>query len=91
MLLSPPARHCLLITASLYALIPSTASADKLRITSVPSGASIQINGVLVGTTPYEKEIPGGYLHKTKTTIGSRLEYPWSRDLLSMATPPRKW
>jgi S1-C subfamily serine protease len=76
MLLSPPARHCLLITASLYALIPSTASADKLRITSVPSGASIQINGVLVGTTPYEKEIPGGYLHKTKTTIGSRLEHP---------------
>src|SRR5450432_2104734 len=76
MLLSPPARHCLLITASLYALIPSTASAHKLRITSVPSGASIQINGVLVGTTPYEKEIPGGYLHKTKTTIGSRLEHP---------------
>ena len=69
-------RRWLLIAAALCALIPLTASADKLRITSVPSGASIQINGVLVGTTPYEKEIPGGYLHKTKTTIGSRLEHP---------------
>jgi S1-C subfamily serine protease len=31
---------------------------------------------VLVGTTPYEKEIPGGYLHKTKTAMGARLEHP---------------
>jgi S1-C subfamily serine protease len=74
--LSPLHRRCVLIAAALGALTPVAASADKLRITSVPSGASIQINGVLVGTTPYEKEIPGGYLHKTKTTIGSRLEHP---------------
>jgi S1-C subfamily serine protease len=47
-----------------------------LRITTVPSGATVQINGVLVGTTPYEQNIPGGYLHKTKTSLGSRLEHP---------------
>lgn len=58
------------------ALIPGSTPADKLRITSVPSGASVQLNGVVVGTTPYEMNIPGGYLHKTKTTIGSRLEHP---------------
>ena len=34
------------------------------------------INGVLVGTTPYEQSIPGGYLRKTKTSLGSRLEHP---------------
>ena len=73
---APSPRRCLLIATTLYALIPVRATAEKLRITSIPSGASIHINGVLVGTTPYEKEIPGGYLHKTKTTIGSRLEHP---------------
>jgi S1-C subfamily serine protease len=75
-LVSPSRPRWLTAAAVLCVLFPITASAEKLRITSVPSGASIQINGVLVGTTPYEKEIPGGYLHKTKTTIGSRLEHP---------------
>ena len=36
----------------------------------------MEIDGVLVGITPYEKEIPGGYLKRTKTTVGSRLEHP---------------
>jgi hypothetical protein len=29
-----------------------------------------------VGRTPYQKDIPGGYLHKTRTSLGSRLEHP---------------
>jgi S1-C subfamily serine protease len=57
-------------------LLSFPARADKLRITTVPSGAAVQINGVLVGTTPYEQNIPGGYLHKTKTSLGSRLGHP---------------
>jgi len=50
--------------------------AEKLRITTVPPGATVQINGVLVDTTLYEQSIPGGYLHKTKTSLGSRLQHP---------------
>jgi len=57
-------------------LLSVPALADKLRITTVLPGATVQINGVLVGTTPYEQSIPGGYLHKTKTSLGSRLEHP---------------
>jgi hypothetical protein len=65
------------ISAALVcALVSLPARADKLRITSVPSGATVQINGVRVGTTPYEQNIPGGYLHKTKTSLGSRLGHP---------------
>jgi S1-C subfamily serine protease len=30
---------------------------------------------VLAGTTPFEKEFPGGYFHKTRTSLGSRLEH----------------
>src|ERR1700685_1555596 len=66
----------LIFTALLCILLAAAAQDDKLSITSTPSGATRQIDGVLVGTTPYEKSIPGGYLHKTKTTIGSRLEHP---------------
>jgi serine protease Do len=66
----------LFLCGVLCAFLPVSAKPDKLRITSVPSGAAVQINGVLVGTTPYEKNIPGGYLHKTRTSMGSRLEHP---------------
>jgi hypothetical protein len=70
-------RAAFISAALLCFLFSLPALADKLRITTVPSGATVQINGVLVGTTPYEQNIPGGgYLHKTKTSLGSRLEHP---------------
>jgi serine protease Do len=53
-----------------------TVRAEKLHISSTPLGATLQIDGVWVGITPYEKPIPGGYLRKTKTTLGERLEHP---------------
>jgi S1-C subfamily serine protease len=64
------------VVALVCALLSLPALADKLRIITVPPGAAVQINGVLVGTTPYEQNIPGGYLHKTKTALGARLGYP---------------
>lgn len=50
--------------------------ADTLRITSNPSGAAVEIDGVAKGTTPYEEKLPGGYFHKTRSSLGSRLEHP---------------
>ena len=52
------------------------ASGDELKITSTPSGATVELDGVLAGSTPFEKEFPGGYFHKTRTSMGSRLEHP---------------
>jgi hypothetical protein len=49
---------------------------QKLRITSTPSGGKAEINGVAVGSTPLEKDYPGGYFHKTKTAVGPRLGHP---------------
>ncbi|HEY2544488.1 MAG TPA: trypsin-like peptidase domain-containing protein, partial [Candidatus Acidoferrum sp.] len=49
--------------------------ADTLRITSNPAGATVEIDGLPVGTTPFEKDFPGGYFHKTRTSMGSRLEH----------------
>jgi serine protease Do len=50
--------------------------ADTLEITSTPSGASVEIDGLEVGTTPYEQNYPGGYFHKTLTSMGARLGHP---------------
>jgi S1-C subfamily serine protease len=55
---------------------PARAFAEELQITSNPSGATVEIDGVLVGTTPFEKDYPGGYFHKTRTSLGTRLEHP---------------
>ncbi len=60
----------------LLLLCAPAAHADTLKITSTPPGAAIEINGVPEGTTPFEKDYPGGYFHKTRTSMGARLEHP---------------
>jgi serine protease Do len=55
---------------------PSRTVADKLQITSTPTGAIVELDGVAAGVTPFEKDFPGGYFHKTRTSMGSRLEHP---------------
>jgi serine protease Do len=64
----------------LMALLAMTALASRsrseaLNITSSPTGATVEIDGVVVGTTPFRVNYPGGYFHKTKTVIGTRLEH----------------
>jgi S1-C subfamily serine protease len=41
-----------------------------------PPGAIVALDGVTLGVTPFEKDFPGGYFHKTRTTLGARLEHP---------------
>src|SRR5713226_6579018 len=70
-------RSELTLCAALFLLAcPAPIFADKLQITSNPSGAAVEIDGVAAGTTPFEKDYPGGYFHKTRTSMGSRLEHP---------------
>jgi hypothetical protein len=53
----------------------SCARAESFNITSAPSGASVEIDGALVGTTPLDTDYPGGDFHKTHTIFGARLEH----------------
>src|SRR5438445_6944521 len=70
-------RSELTLCAALFLFAcPSRALAEKLQITSNPSGATVEIDGVVLGTTPFEKDYPGGYFHKTRTSFGTRLEHP---------------
>jgi hypothetical protein len=41
-----------------------------------PPGATVELDGIVVGTTPFERDFPGGYFHRAKTAIGKRLEHP---------------
>lgn len=52
------------------------ARSDTLRITSIPSGATVEINGIKEGTTPFAKHYPGGYFRRAKTVFGERLDHP---------------
>ncbi|HUI75318.1 MAG TPA: trypsin-like peptidase domain-containing protein [Candidatus Acidoferrum sp.] len=69
-------RSRILLPLFCAAFLLPAARAETLRITSTPPGASVEIDGVIVGTTPFSKEFPGGYFHKTRTSLGTRLEHP---------------
>ena len=77
--------HLFLPAAALVLLCPAKALPDTLKITSNPSGATVEINGVAVGITPYEENVPGGYFHKTKTALGQRLQHSMAARI-SLAT-----
>jgi S1-C subfamily serine protease len=54
-------------------LLASSASYAKknfLTITSTPSGASVEIDGRVVGKTPYTQEVPGAYFHGAGSVFG---------------------
>jgi S1-C subfamily serine protease len=71
-----PRSKLSLSAAAFILLLPLRASADKLQITSNPPGAAVELDGVAAGTTPFEIDYPGGYFHKTRTSMGARLEHP---------------
>jgi S1-C subfamily serine protease len=52
------------------------AAGDTLKINSTPPGATVEIDGVVVGKTPCELKYPGGYFHRTVTIYGKMLEHP---------------
>jgi hypothetical protein len=57
------------LTVTFFLLMLPRLSVAKtyLTITSQPSGASVELDGIVVGTTPYSVEIPGSYVHGGKT------------------------
>lgn len=78
-----PSPRCILLFVFLPLLLlffslglPRLSSAQSLKITSDPPGATVELDGVPVGTTPFEKKFPGGFFHRTRTVLGERLDHP---------------
>ena len=53
--------YLVLLLASL-SFVSTAAKADDLKITSNPSGATVEMDGVIVGTTPYNLQGSRGLL-----------------------------
>jgi len=70
-----PRIHILLCVIVLAAFAGAT-KADTLTVTSVPSGATVEVNGLVVGKTPLSYKMPSAYFHKPHTSFGTRLEHP---------------
>lgn len=74
----PSRRNCLCAFLALLVFSPLFASrshADTLTITSSPPGATVEIDSVIVGMTPFHMKVPGGYFHKTRTVFGHTLQH----------------
>lgn len=67
--------HRLFLSTS-FLLLATACLADTLQITTTPPGATVELDGVTLGVTPFEKDFPGGYFHKTRTVLGARFEHP---------------
>ena len=72
-----PVRFAVLTFCVLcFSVVPPRCIAkDYLTINSQPSGATVELDGIVVGTTPYSVEIPGGYLHGSKSVFGKLLRH----------------
>src|SRR5260370_33772246 len=66
-------RAGLCALAAMMSFAPQS-RAESLSVTSSPPGANVKTNGVLVGTTPFHADYPGGYFHKTHLVSSSRLD-----------------
>lgn len=98
-----PAQFSFLACCALIylALSPRCAAAkDYLTINSQPQGATVELDGVVVGKTPYSVEIPGGYLHGSKSVFGKLLRHQLHLKLslegylskeLDLANGPTAW
>lgn len=98
----PLRRYCLLasLAALVFLLVTPRAQANALTITSTPSGATVEIDGTVVGKTPYRTDFPGGYFHKTHTVFGTRLEHAmilrvsmdgYGAEQINMTEGPFQW
>lgn len=99
---SGPARLVVIFSILFFMCLaphPSAAK-DYLKIYSKPAGATVEIDGAVVGRTPYISEVPSGYLHGTKSVFGKLLRHQMHLKLsldgffsteADLATGPAPW
>src|SRR5580704_11278968 len=66
----------LCICAAWALLIAKATGADTFSISTNQPGATVELDGIVVGTTPYEMKVPGGYYHRVHSVFSDRLEHP---------------
>jgi hypothetical protein len=91
---------CAFFSALFTTSFTEMAAAEKLHVISNPPGATVSIDGVTEGITPFDKDFPRGYFHRTHTAFGSRLEHAtvarislagYATKELTMTDGPMNW
>src|ERR1700676_2964505 len=68
------------LAAFLFLLVcPARSTADILKITSSPAGTTVEIDGVLEGMTPFEKDFSRGLFSQDKDVHGFATGAPYGR------------
>jgi hypothetical protein len=90
----------LLVALVALTFVAPPARGGSLTITSTPPGATIEIDGAAIGTTPYRIDYPSSYFHKPHTVFASRLEHAltlriykegYSPQQLKLTEGPLQW
>jgi len=100
--MQPSRRKCLYASLAWLALLPLAprTTAESLTITSKPSGAAVEIDGMHAGTTPYRVDYPSSYFHKPHTVFGQRLRHSmtlriskegYTTQHITLTTGPYDW
>ena len=63
----------LIATFICFAGFAQFAYGDRISITTDTPGATVEMDGIVVGKTPYTFDVPGGYLHGAKSVFGKLL------------------
>ncbi len=66
----------LALVLSVAACSASPVLAGTVSVTSTPPGATVEIDGKLVGKTPCQVSYPGGYFHRPHTIFSKQLSHP---------------
>ncbi len=91
---------CGLVVLVALAVVVPQARGGSLTITSTPPGATIEIDGAAIGTTPYKIDYPSSYFHKPHAVFASRLEHAltlriykegYSPQVLKLTEGPLQW
>jgi hypothetical protein len=74
---APSLQLWLLVSTVLLSagILATPLQAGTLTITSTPSGATIEIDGIAAGKTPYHQDFPGAYLQKPHSVFTRQLEH----------------
>jgi Trypsin-like peptidase domain len=80
----------LFVLALLGCVFAAPSRGDTLKITSTPSGATVEINAVVVGTRPYEEQVPGIISTKPRQRSVDAFRIQWPQVSASPAIQPKE-
>ena len=100
--MQPSRRYCFYASLALLgsSLLAPRSHAEKMTITSSPAGATVEIDGRVAGTTPFQADYPDGYFHKSHSVFGARLrhsmvarisKYGYLPEEVSLTDGPFEW